>query len=108
MDARSRGLPGEDLRFGGEQLLPARLHYSGFGNFAREGQEDLVVAELGEIEAAIEHGEFGIARFGGENGEALARADLDEGGDEQAIENLRRIALADEEAERIGVGILVD
>ncbi len=50
----------------------------------------------------------GAGGLGGEDGETLAGAEFDHGGDEEAVESVTDFAFADEGAEGVGVGIFVD
>ena len=72
MNSRTRRLVRQDARLRGQHLLPAGFHDAGFGDLPRQSQEDLVVAKLGEKQAAIEVGKLSVAGFRGEDGKTLA------------------------------------
>src|SRR5690242_10813165 len=98
---RPRGLARDDLRLGVEHSVPALLHRRFRLDLFGKLEERQVMPVLAGPEAAVELAEFGIIdrRFP-EELEPLARARLDQAGDEQAVHQLRRAgALADEAAE---------
>jgi len=109
VNSRPRRLGGEDFGFTRQHALPAGVDLGARGDPGGEAQEDLVVAEFGAEQSLVEPGEFGVGTVLCENGEALARARLDEGGDEEAVEHLgRAAAFANHGAKLVGVRILMD
>lgn len=108
MDAGARFLLRKDGGFCSEQLLPAGFDGGFLFDFVGEFEKDFVVAEFGGKEGFVEGGQFRIRRGLSEDGEALAGAGFNESGDEEAVEDVADFAFADEEAERVRVGIFVD
>ena len=95
----------DDGGFGVEEVAPAVVDLADVGELAGKLQEAEVVALFGGPEAAVEAGEFGVGAGGGEEEEAFAGAGLDEGGDEEAVDDFAGAALADEGVEGAGVGV---
>lgn len=108
MDAGAGGLCGDDAGLGFEHFPPAGIGLGFAGSFLGEFEEDFIVAEFGGVKGVVEGGEFGVLGSGGEDGEALAGAEFDHGGDEEAVEGVADFALADHGAEGVGVGIFVN
>src|SRR5690349_17274752 len=107
MDSRSGRLRGENAGLGIEQVLPAGIHDGCRSYFSGELQEDFVVAQFRREQGAVEAGQLLIAGGSSKNAEAFAGAKLDEGRNQQSVHDLCSLSFADEEAECIGVVVLV-
>jgi hypothetical protein len=77
-------------RFEVEELGGARLGGRGAHLFAREAEEEAVVARFGAAELEVRLGELGLAlgQDASDEIQALTAASLDDAGDEQPVQEL--------------------
>src|SRR5665213_2364348 len=89
MNTRSGRLRRKDPRFLRQHRSPARIHLRLVGQLISQLQKHFVVSEFGREQGAIERGQFRIPRRGlAQYREALAGAQFDQGGNEQAVDRL--------------------
>jgi len=94
-----------DTRFVAEHFLPAPDPFFARDRLPSEGEKNVVMPDLGAVEPAVKPGELAVAAFPGEDLKAFAGAGLDQGGDEQTIENLPgAFAGAYQGSQFVGVG----